>query len=115
MKTLTLTDVLQRSLHISKDDVSPLVKYLDMPDGVLNKPSREAAQTIADYLCKMGSNDIATLFRGKGVAYDEVVVDVGEKLKAKDVSARKSVEDNEASILAKLFADALDHMSEEEK
>lgn len=115
MKNLTLTDILQRSLHISTEDVRPLVKYLDMSEAVLKRPPRDAAHEIADHLRKMGSNDIATLFRGSGVEYSEVVVDVGEKLKAEKVSASKSVAENEEAILVKLFEDALDHMSDEEK
>lgn len=116
MKTLTLIDIIQRSLHIAKDDVVPLVKYLDMPDGVLNLECRDAAHEIATHLRKMGSNDIATLFRGgDGVSYEEIVVDVGEKLKVKAVNANKSVAENEEAILMKLFEDALAKMSDDEK
>jgi len=116
MKTLNLIDIIQRSLHISREDVLPLVKYLDMPTSVLQKIERSAAEEIAHHLRKMGSNDIATMFRGgDGVPYAEVVVDVGEKLKVKAVSANKSVAENEEAILMKLFEDALAKMSDEEK
>lgn len=115
MKNLSLTDVLERSLHISTDDVRPLVKYLDMSEDVLKRSPRDAAEKIAEQLRKTGSNDIATLFRGSGVEYDEIVVDVGEKLKVNAVKKGKSVADNESAILVKLFEDALDQMTEEEK
>ena len=84
-KKLELVDVIHRSLA-NKDDIRPLVKYLDMDETVLNFGTggeRAAATEIADYLRKMGSNDIATMFRGgDGVPYEEVVLNVGEKLKA---------------------------------
>jgi small GTP-binding protein len=116
MKILTLTDIIHRTLCISRNDVLPLVKYLDLPEALLQRPEREAAIAISTHLRKMGSNDIATLFRrGDGVSYEEVVVDVGEKLKVKEVSAENTVAKNEDLILMKLFEDALTHMSEDEK
>jgi uncharacterized protein YaaW (UPF0174 family)/GTPase SAR1 family protein len=63
----------------------------------------------------MGSNDFATLVRGAGVEYAEVVLDVADKLGAKEASKGKTVEENEAAILGKLFADALDKMSDAER
>jgi uncharacterized protein YaaW (UPF0174 family)/signal recognition particle receptor subunit beta len=117
-KNLDLIDVLHRSIEISKEDVRPLMKYLGMKSDALDNKiydARGKAVNIAEYLRKMGSNDIATLFRGgSGVLYPEVVLDVGKKLKAK-VSAAKSVEKNEEAILFKVFEDALDQMSDSEK
>lgn len=117
-KLLDLTDVLHRSIEISPDDVAPLLKYLGMPTDTLNNKIHDArgkAVNIAEFLRKMGSNDIATLFRGgSGVLYPEVVLDVGKKLNAK-VSESKSVEKNEEAILFKVFEDTLDQMSESEK
>jgi len=114
---LELVDVIHRSL-VNKDDIRPLVKYLDMNETVLNFGAggdRAVAAEIADYLRKMGSNDIATLFRGgDGVPYEEVVLDVGEKLKAK-VNKTSSVEKNEEQILLKIFEDALERMTDDEK
>nr|WP_246288067.1 GTP-binding protein [Paraburkholderia sediminicola] len=63
----------------------------------------------------MGSNDIATIFRGEGVAYEEVVFDVAEKIKAKGASEGGPVEVNEAKILEKLFADSLEQMTMDER
>lgn len=114
---LNLIDVIQRSLA-NKDDVKPLVKYLGLEDGVLDYRlggERQAAELIASSLRKLGSNDIATLFRGgDGVSYSEVVIDVGDKLKA-NVLEQNSVEENEQIILLKMFEDALERMTDEEK
>lgn len=114
---LSLIDVIQRSLA-NKDDVKPLVKYLGLEDGVLNYGlggERNAAELIASTLRKLGSNDVATLFRGgDGVSYDEVVMDVGKKLKA-PVAETNATEENEQLILLKMFEDALERMSDEEK
>jgi len=117
--SLTLTEVLQRAMAYSEDDVHPIAAYLKMDKAGLDlgrkNKTHENAQSIAAYLCKMGSNDVATLFRGgNGVAYDEVVYDVGKSLKAKVVESA-SIEFNEGQIITKLFADALDQMSEDEK
>ncbi len=114
---LSLTDVIQRSLA-NKDDVKPLVTYLGLEDGVLKYEignERQVAEHIASSLRKLGSNDIATLFRGgDGVPYSEVVIDVGDKLKA-NVLEQNSVEENEQIILLKMFEDALERMTDEEK
>jgi len=116
-KKLELVDVIHRSLA-NKEDVRPLVKYLGMDETTLNYSrdnERNTAIKIADYLRQMGSNDIATLFRGgNGVSYAEVVLDVGEKLKAK-VNKNNTVEKNEELILIKMFEDALERMTDEEK
>ncbi|WP_455232217.1 GTPase [Geopseudomonas aromaticivorans] len=119
-KSLSLTEVLQRAFAYSAEDVKPIVNYLKMDESALNlkakHKTRENAEQIADYLCKMGSNDLATVFRGgKGVDYSEIVYDVGKKLKAPGIDSSKSIESNERAIVEKLFADALDKMSEDEK
>ncbi len=114
---LELEDVIQRSL-VNIDDLRPLLKYLDMDEGLLKSThgkEREIARNVAIHLRKMGSNDIATLFRGgEGVPYSEVVLDVGQKLKAK-VKEQNTVEKNEEEILLKMFEDALERMTDEEK
>ena len=114
---LELVDIIHRSLR-DKSDVRPLIKYLNMGESVLDcgvGEERAAATQIADYLRRMGSHDIATLLRGgEGVAYEEVVLDVGKKLKAK-VKRSNTVEDNEEQILSKMFEDALERMTEDEK
>ena len=118
-KSLKLSEVLQRSLAYGPDDVKPLLEYLGMPKDKLKlrkDSTQQDAIEISQYLRKMGSNDIATLFRGgEGVPYDEVVYDVASKLSAPGVDKANTVEENEACIIKKLFADALDKMSEDEK
>lgn len=117
-ESMTLTDVIHRSMVVNKKDVEPMVKYLDMKPGTVSyakSKMRDSADQIAKYLREMGSNDIATFFRGEGVDYWEVVLDVAEKIGAKDAKKDKTVEENEAAILNKLFADALDKMTDEEK
>jgi uncharacterized protein YaaW (UPF0174 family) len=115
-KRLSLVDVIHRTASYSIEDIRPLLKYLDFEPGSRDLKSRACAQEIADHLCRVGSNDIARLFRGgDGVAYEEVVCDVGEKLKASGISPSKSVSSNEELIIEKVFADTLDSMSEEEK
>jgi uncharacterized protein YaaW (UPF0174 family)/GTPase SAR1 family protein len=116
-KLLDLTDVIYRSAQHAPEDVRPLLKYLDLNAKTLdveNKHLLPMAKTVSLYLREMGSNDIATLFRGEGVPYDEVVLDVGKKLKAQ-VRKTANVERNEEAILWKLFEGALDKMSEKEK
>lgn len=115
-QNLSLVDVIYRTARRSTEDIQPLLKYLGYdPDGK-NLEDLETANEIADCLCRMGSNDFATLLRGnKPVSYAEVVADVAKKLKAPGASKTASVEHNETCILQKLFADALDSMSEEEK
>ena len=96
-KILSLVDVLQRTLAQNKEDIRPLLGYLGTTQDELKLQMERSstltdAQKIADYLRKMGSNDIASLFRnGEGVMYEEIVCDVGEKLKVKGVSKDKSV------------------------
>jgi uncharacterized protein YaaW (UPF0174 family)/GTPase SAR1 family protein len=115
-KSLSLVDVIHRTASYSVEDIRPLLKYLDFKPEARDLRSRLAAQQIADRLRRMGSNDIASLFRGgDGVAYEEVVFDVGEKLKAKGVSRSNTIAQNEELIIEKVFADTLDSMSEEEK
>lgn len=115
---LTLETVIQKALGYDRDDIDPLLKYLDLDKSELecSKTSTENdARIIALYLRKMGSNDFATLFRGgDGVSYSEVVYDVGRKLKVEGIT-EGSASANEKKIVEKLFADALDKMTEEER
>lgn len=114
---LDLIDIIHRSLR-DTNDVRPLVKYLGMDETVLDcaiGEQRAAATRIANYLRQMGSNDVGTMLRGgEGVAYEEVVFDVGKKLKA-EVTRSNSVEENEEQILLKIFEDSLERMTEDEK
>ncbi|WP_345845138.1 GTPase [Shewanella algae] len=120
-KTLSLVDVLQRSLAQNNEDITPLLGYLGVTQDELKlKMRRDStssdAEKIANYIRKMGSNDIANLFRsGPGIEYNEIVCDVGEKLKVKGISKYKPVEFNEELIIQHLFSDALKKMSDEER
>lgn len=116
-KTLELSDVIYRTAQHSQEDALPLLKYLEMPTGTLDVSDKQllpASRKVADYVREVGSNDFATFFRGEGVQYDEVVLDVGKKLKAK-VRSNYSAEKNEEEILWKIFEGALEKMSEKEK
>tara|TARA_R110002050_G_scaffold28607_1_gene74121 strand:- start:346 stop:1596 length:1251 start_codon:yes stop_codon:yes gene_type:complete len=115
---LSLETVIQKALGYDPKDIDPLLKYLDLDKSEL-RPSKTStendARTIASHLRKMGSNDFATLLRGgDGVPYSEVVYDVGKKLKVPGI-AEGPASANEKKIIEKLFADALDKMTEEER
>ena len=111
---LSLKDIILKS---AVSDIKPLIKYLKMdfkfkPGQVRVEESQ--AESIASYFREMGSNDIATLFRGNGVDYDEILMDVGKKLDAK-VSEGNSLEENEKAVIYKVFEESLEKMSEDEK
>lgn len=116
--TLSLQDVILRTLVTRPEDVAPLIKYLGMTEAPTpsSRPQVLArAAAIASHLCEMGSNSFATVVRGHGIPYDEVVLDVAGKLGVKEARPNNTVEANEALILQKLFADALGKMSDDEK
>lgn len=116
---LSLVEVLQKSLSYDRKDVEPLLRYLGFDESNLDfkkESTRADADKIAAYFRKMGSNDFATLFRGgDGVSYGEIVYDVGKKLKVKGVLEDAKVSENEELIIQKLFSDALDKMTEDER
>lgn len=116
-KTLELEQVIYRSAHQSIEDISPLLKYLGYESGGKDLKSLETARDVATHLRRAGSNDFATYLKrlGAGVPYDEVVLDVAQKLKAPGASEDQSVEHNESRIIEKMFADSLDAMSIDER
>lgn len=118
-KTLSPIDIIQRSMTYSQDDVRPILKYLGMHENELTlkkNSSREDATKIVNHLRRMGSNDIATIARGgDGVSYDEVVYDVAKKLKAPDINKNATAEYNERQIIIKIFSEAFEKMSDDEK
>lgn len=114
IQELSVKDIVLKS---AVSDIEPFIKYLKMdfefsPGQVRVEASQ--AEKIELYFREMGSNDFATFFRGEGVEYDEVLLDVGKKLKAK-VKEGISCEENEAAIISKVFEDSLKEMSEDEK
>lgn len=110
-----LVDVLHKTAGYSPEDLKPLISFLKFEDAPSDLTTRSAAESIARYLRRMGSNDIATVFRGEGINYDEVVFEAGNKLKAKGLSKSATIQFNEARIVEKVFADTLEHLSEEER
>lgn len=117
MSTLSLVDLIQRSLKNYDSDILPVVQYLGLeinPSELKKDNERHLAVKIEKSIREAGSNDLATIFRGEGVPYNEVVLDVGNKIGAK-VSKDYSVEDNEKKILWKMFEDTLDKLNDSEK
>lgn len=114
---LTEIDVIQRTLLRSPADIDLLLEYLKMDKSSLSMnagSTEDDAKKIASYLRKMGSHDLATLYRGEGVPYSEVVLDVGKKLGVK-VSSSNSDEQNEIEIIQQLFAESFDRLTDDEK
>ena len=66
-KELNLKDVIHKSALVSLEDVKPLASYLKY-EGDLSS-SADSCEKLADYLRKMGSNDIANLFRNNFIDY----------------------------------------------
>jgi uncharacterized protein YaaW (UPF0174 family) len=102
------------------DDVVPLARVLEVP---LSPESRAIAQAHGQALWKklsyLGSNDFAYLLRGfEGVDYPEIVRDVCKQLKISEVQPgeeERGVEHNEQLVLAKIFADAWEHLDSDER
>lgn len=69
---------------------------------------------IAAELQFFGANTFASILRGgKGVKYEEILVDVCDKLKV-NYNKKSSTERIEENLLMKILADALENMSEKE-
>lgn len=114
---LDLVDIVHRTGRQSPEDLLPLLKYLSYDADTKDLASRDTAADIASHMRRLGSNDFATfLYRGgEGVTHEEIVLDVAQKLKAPGASKANSVVRNEAVILEKMFGDALDAMSLDER
>jgi uncharacterized protein YaaW (UPF0174 family) len=69
------------------------------------------ADSIGDELRRFGSNTLATMFRGEGVEYKEVLTDVCHKLKV-NFNKKSRVEVIELNLLQKIFESSLDNMSD---
>lgn len=106
------------------NDLLPLVEYMrkklsnniDTNGKYLLHPNNPTMYTdlIADEIRRFGGNTFANILRGEGVAYKEIVCDVAKKLKVK-FNKNSSIEKIEQKIILKIFADALDKMSSEER
>lgn len=111
--------ILQRVLSSNVEDVEPLLEYLNLKkqDLYLNADCvKQDAEKIIDLIREAGSNDIATLFRGgQGVAYQEVVYDVADKVGVKNIKKTDSTETLEDELIKKMMGDAIDKMEFSER
>lgn len=114
-KILSLEEVLSRTARRNPADIDPLLKYLNFKSKHELR-EEQAASEIALALRKAGSNDFATLFRGGDpVTYEEVLRDVAGKMKLPHLEKDAPAPEIEARLLEKVFEDAWDSMSEEER
>ena len=67
---------------------------------------------INEFQC-FGGNTIINLFRGGGVGYRTILIDVAKKLKV-NFNKKSDVSIIEWNLLMKIFSDSLEKMSEEE-
>lgn len=116
--------------YADNEMLSILVKYLTTDKNgktrytetlTKNKKFKEAKgdyqqvwQLIAGELQHFGGDTLANLFRRSGVEYREILIDVCKKLKVK-TDYKAGVVDIEQALLAKLFQDSWEKMSESEK
>lgn len=102
------------------DDVAPLARVLDVTlstESATITPAQSGA--LWAKLSYLGSNDLAYLLRGfEGVDYPEIVRDVCKHLKLAELwpgQEERMVEHNEQLVLAKIFADAWDHLDADQR
>jgi uncharacterized protein YaaW (UPF0174 family) len=102
------------------DDAALLARVLEV---TLSPESTTITQAHSRALWKklsyLGSNDLAYLLRGfEGVDYPEIVRDVCKHLKITEFQAgeeERVVERNEQLVLAKIFADAWEHLDPDQR
>ncbi len=70
-------------------------------------------EDIADELQRYGGNTFMNILRGHGVEYQEILMDVCDKMKV-NYNKKSSVEMIEYNLLQKILVDSLDNMSVEE-
>jgi hypothetical protein len=102
------------------DDVVPLARVLEVPLSAESATLSAAhARALWKKLSYLGSNELAYLLRGfEGIDYPEIVRDVGKQLKLSELQPgeeERVVEHNEQLVLAKIFADAWEHLDSEER
>lgn len=72
----------------------------------------EMTDEIIDELQRYGGNTFANILRGgKGVCYQEILIDVAKKMKV-NFNSKSSVEVIEMNLLQKVFIDALENMTD---
>lgn len=79
-----------------------------------NKNYKQAWREIAAELQYFGGDTIANLFRGSGVPYKEILIDVCKKINVKTDYSKETVK-IEQDLLAKLFEKAWSEMSQKER
>ncbi|HEU4578741.1 MAG TPA: hypothetical protein VFS67_10840 [Polyangiaceae bacterium] len=102
------------------EDAAALARLLEV---TLSPESATITQAHSSALWKklsyLGSNDLAYLLRGfAGVDYPEIVRDVCKHLRVREVQPgeeERVVEHNERLVLAKIFADAWEHLDRDER
>ena len=72
VENLDVATVIDRALQFCPSDVEPLLEYLEMGEvASIGGSSKSKAGMIVKRLRAMGSNDLATFFRGgEGVGYE---------------------------------------------
>src|SRR5689334_11248197 len=102
------------------DDVGPLARVLEVelsPESSTVTPAH--ARVLWKELSYLGSNDLAYLLRGfEGVDYPEIVRDTCKHLKLSELQVgeeERVVELNEQLVLAKIFADAWEHLDADQR
>lgn len=111
-----MLEVLVKYLTTDKDGSTRYTESLtgEKAFQAVGKDYKQAWQHIGAELQHFGGDTFVNLFRGNGVMYKEILTDVCKKLSVKtDFSAE--VVDIEQALLAKLFSDSWEKMSEEER
>lgn len=111
-----MLEVLVKYLTTDKDGSTRYTESLtgEKAFQAVGKDYKQAWQLIGAELQHFGGDTFVNLFRGNGVMYKEILTDVCKKLSVKtDFSAE--VVDIEQALLAKLFSDSWEKMSEEER
>lgn len=111
-----MLEVLVKYLTTDKDGSTRYTESLtgEKAFQAVGKDYKQAWQLIGAELQHFGGDTFVNLFRGNGVMYKELLTDVCKKLSVKtDFSAE--VVDIEQALLAKLFSDSWEKMSEEER
>ena len=111
---------------LSNDELEPIVKLIT-EKGTLSElltcndkykahypDHKKYLDLIKDELADMGGNSFANIFRGHGVSYREMLIDVSDKLKV-SYNKQAPIERIEQCLLEKVLEDAWEKMSQKEK
>lgn len=111
-----MLEVLVKYLTTDKDGSTRYTESLtgEKAFQAVGKDYKQAWQLIGAELQHFGGDTFVNLFRGNGVMYKEILTDVCKKLSVK-TNFSAEVVDIEQALLAKLFSDSWEKMSEEER